>query len=211
MTSAGANTWSVPLEINNLESRINSGGVSSIATSGAGLSASGGTGAVTLTNTGVTSLVAGTNVTISGSTGAVTINSNTNPTVIDLAGVPTTYTLTPAQLNNSLITSSVAYPAIQIITFTLPTYAQLIAVYPTTTTYLVCRFVNVGKPYALQFAGTGYFSSNVNGSAGSSLIVPTPSLTPPLLAGSFYWTLNTTIDRTQGQVQYFFEYAGQYT
>jgi hypothetical protein len=209
MTSAGANTWSVPLEINNLESRINSG-VSSIATSGAGLSASGATGAVTLTNTGVTSLVAGTNVTISGSTGAVTINSNTNPTVIDLAGVPTTYTLTPAQLNNSLITSSVAYTPLQIITFTLPTYAQLIAVYPNTT-YLVCRFVNVGKPYALQFAGTGYFSSNVNGSAGSSLIVPSPSTTPSVLAGSFYWTLNTTIDRTQGQVQYFFEYAGQYT
>ncbi len=58
-------------------------GVASIAT-GTGISTSGATGAVTLTNTGVTSIVAGTNVTISpsGGTGAVTINATTQTTAL---------------------------------------------------------------------------------------------------------------------------------
>lgn len=51
----------------------NTGVTSNIA--GTGIGVSGATGAVTISNTGVTSIVAGTNVTISGSTGAVTVNS----------------------------------------------------------------------------------------------------------------------------------------
>lgn len=51
------------------------GAVSSVSGSGAGISVSPTTGAVVVSNTGVTSIVAGTNVTISGSTGAVTINA----------------------------------------------------------------------------------------------------------------------------------------
>ena len=51
----------------------NSGVTSNVA--GTGISVSGATGAVTITNTGVTSIVAGTNISISGSTGAVTISS----------------------------------------------------------------------------------------------------------------------------------------
>jgi hypothetical protein len=51
----------------------NTGVTSNVA--GSGISVSGATGAVTIANTGVTSIVAGTNVSISGSTGAVTINS----------------------------------------------------------------------------------------------------------------------------------------
>jgi hypothetical protein len=51
----------------------NTGVTSNVA--GSGISVSGPTGAVTIANTGVTSIVAGTNVSISGSTGAVTINS----------------------------------------------------------------------------------------------------------------------------------------
>ena len=275
MTSAGANTWSVPLEINNLESQVssNSGsGVTSIATSGAGLSTSGGTGNVTLTNTGVTSLVAGSNITLSGATGAVTItstgsggisavsggtaiststasgvvtvnntgvtslvagsnitlsggtgavtiNANTQivtSTVIDTLG-SYNITLTPAQLNNSLITSSVANanPSL-VVNFLLPTYAQLSAVY-STTTYLQSRFVNVGRPYGLSFTASGgsgvvYYGSNVSGgTAGSPLVLPTLTLTEPFtLGGTAYWTLNTVVDKLQGQVQYYFEYAGQY-
>jgi len=53
---------------------ITNTGVTS-AVAGTGISVSGATGAVTIGNTGVTSIVAGTNVSISGATGAVTINS----------------------------------------------------------------------------------------------------------------------------------------
>lgn len=52
----------------------NSGVTSNVA--GTGIGVSGATGAVTISNTGVTSIVAGTNVTISGATGAVTINAS---------------------------------------------------------------------------------------------------------------------------------------
>lgn len=51
----------------------NSGVTSNVA--GTGIGVSGATGAVTISNTGVTSIVAGTNITVSGSTGAVTINA----------------------------------------------------------------------------------------------------------------------------------------
>ena len=51
----------------------NTGVTSNVA--GTGISVSGATGAVTITNTGVTSIVAGTAITISGATGAVTINN----------------------------------------------------------------------------------------------------------------------------------------
>ena len=53
---------------------ITNTGVTS-AVAGSGISVSGATGAVTIANTGVTSIVAGTNISISGATGAVTINS----------------------------------------------------------------------------------------------------------------------------------------
>jgi len=56
-------------------------GVTSVSGSGAGVSVSPTTGAVVVSNTGVTSIVAGTNISISGATGAVTINStDTNTT-----------------------------------------------------------------------------------------------------------------------------------
>jgi hypothetical protein len=52
-----------------------SAGVTSVTGSGAGLSVSGPTGAVTLANTGVTSLIAGAGLAVSGSTGAVTVSA----------------------------------------------------------------------------------------------------------------------------------------
>ena len=51
----------------------NTGVTSNVA--GSGISVSGATGAVTITNSGVTSIVAGSNISISGATGAVTISS----------------------------------------------------------------------------------------------------------------------------------------
>jgi hypothetical protein len=51
------------------------GGVTSVTNNGPGIAVSPTTGAVQIENTGVTSIVAGTNVSISGSTGAVTINA----------------------------------------------------------------------------------------------------------------------------------------
>jgi hypothetical protein len=58
------------------------GAVSSVSGSGAGINVTPTSGAVVVSNTGVTSLVAGTNVNLSGSTGAVTVSvatSTNNP------------------------------------------------------------------------------------------------------------------------------------
>ena len=62
----GVTTWTTPSSL---------GLVSSVTGSGAGISVSPTTGAVVVSNTGVTSIVAGTNISISGATGAVTINA----------------------------------------------------------------------------------------------------------------------------------------
>ena len=51
------------------------GAVASVTASGAGITASPATGAVVISNTGVTSIVAGSGITVSGGTGAVTINA----------------------------------------------------------------------------------------------------------------------------------------
>jgi hypothetical protein len=63
---AGVTTWTTPSSL---------GLVSSVSGSGAGISVSPTTGAVIVSNTGVTSIVAGTNIAISGGTGAVTISA----------------------------------------------------------------------------------------------------------------------------------------
>ena len=61
--------------------------VNSVSGSGAGISVSPTTGAVVVSNTGVTSIVAGTNITVSSATGAVTINSTSaNGDVVGPAG-----------------------------------------------------------------------------------------------------------------------------
>jgi len=63
---AGVTTWTTPSGL---------GLVSSVTGSGAGISVSPTTGAVIVSNTGVTSIIAGSNISISGSTGAVTITA----------------------------------------------------------------------------------------------------------------------------------------
>jgi len=69
----------------------NTGVTSNVA--GTGISVSGATGAVTITNTGVTSIVAGTGISISGATGAVTVTNTQTET-------DTTYTLPTTNGNN---------------------------------------------------------------------------------------------------------------
>jgi len=78
MTSSGANTWSVPLEINNLESQITSAtsGVQSI-TAGTNISLTGTAQNPTINSTagGVSSITAGTNITIGGTPTVPIINA----------------------------------------------------------------------------------------------------------------------------------------
>ena len=76
---AGAGVSVTPSVLNTSQTIANTG-VTSLAASGAGISVSSPTGDVSVSNTGVTSIVAGTGVAISGATGAVTIS--TTPPVI---------------------------------------------------------------------------------------------------------------------------------
>ena len=73
-----------------------------------GLSTISGAGTLTLNNTGVTSIIAGSNITVSGATGAVTINSTTVTTgatgTFKSGDLPTAKTIT---VTNGLITSIV--------------------------------------------------------------------------------------------------------
>jgi len=96
MTSSGANTWSVPLEINNLESQITSAtsGVQSI-TAGTNISLTGTAQNPTINSAGgVSSVTAGTNITIGGTptvpiinaTGVQSVSAGTN---ITIGGTPT--------------------------------------------------------------------------------------------------------------------------
>lgn len=71
---------------NGLNFEIQPGGVSSVTGSGAGIGVSPTTGAVVITNTGVTSITAGTGITASGTTGAITLVAGGAVTGVDVAG-----------------------------------------------------------------------------------------------------------------------------
>ena len=83
------------------------GGVTEILSGGAGLGVSNPTGAVTLTNTGVTEIIAGTGISISGTTGAVTVTNTF------ASGVPT-LTYVSSAPTNGLITTPVAADVIKL-------------------------------------------------------------------------------------------------
>ena len=87
-----------PVALGGTVTLSNTGVTSNVA--GTGISVSGATGAVTITNTGVTSNVAGTNITVSGATGAVTIGLVAAPTITgtNITGIPN------AGLTNSSVT-----------------------------------------------------------------------------------------------------------
>jgi len=102
MTSVGANTWSVPLEINNLEARVTGGGgsVTSV-TGGNGISVSG-TTSVTVTN----NISAGNGVSITGTNPLTITNNISQGAGISITGVnPLTIGVsspfTPSGITNS--------------------------------------------------------------------------------------------------------------
>ena len=64
------------------------------AVAGTGIGVSAGTGAVTITNNGVTSLTGGTDISVSASTGGVTVNDNSTLNSVTGRGASTTNTLT---------------------------------------------------------------------------------------------------------------------
>lgn len=84
----------------NTSQTITNAGLTSLAASGVGISVSSSTGAVAVSNTGVTSIVAGTGIGISGATGAVTISASPVPVV------PGLYAPTPF-LNTGTLSSTV--------------------------------------------------------------------------------------------------------
>lgn len=81
-----------------------SSAVSSVTGSGSGINVSPTTGAVVVSNTGVTSLVAGTNITLSGSTGAVTITATGGGTgsISTVSGTDSTSGTTPATTTHTI-------------------------------------------------------------------------------------------------------------
>ena len=107
---AGVTTWTTPSSLGLVSSVSGSGaGISVSPTTGAvvvsntgvtsavagtGIGVSSGTGAVTITNSGVTSIVAGSNISISGATGAVTISAT---------GIPTGNVVGPASATDNAI------------------------------------------------------------------------------------------------------------
>jgi hypothetical protein len=161
-------------------------------TGGTGLGVSGSPvslgGTVTLSNTGVTSIVAGTNITVSGSTGAVTINATTSGVTSATAGTGITVSGSTGAVTftNAGVTSAVAGTGITVsastgaVTFGVAaaTTSALGAVQPDGTTILVSGGVistaaaasptTVTTPAAItvSMAGPGFYiytpSTNAN-------------------------------------------------
>ena len=140
-----------------INSTAGSSGVTAI-TAGFGISVNSSTGAVIITNTGVRSLTAGTNITLTGtstdpivnatSTGVQSVSAGTNCTItgtstnpiVNVTSSPSTttnpidiagvayYVVNPSQLNNSQIYSTLTLPPTG--TFIdLPSYSQLVSAY----------------------------------------------------------------------------------
>lgn len=133
MSSSGANTWNTPLEINNLESQIYTGGgsgvqsvsagtnititgtavnpiINSIAgavsslSAGAGIAVNQTTGAITVRNTGVLSIIEGSGIKTDASTGNITIenigvNAVSSGTGISISGSTQTPIITNTGVN----------------------------------------------------------------------------------------------------------------
>ena len=133
--------------------------------------------------------------------------NSVSPQLIDIAG-SRTFSISAQQLDNSIIFNSVALT--QIITIILPTYDELILVYPNTTK-LLCNIMNMNTSQNLQFfpplSNTIYFNSNVNSS--NQFVITQPTQTNPFIfTSNNYWKLYTNIDTVRNVVQYYIEYSG---
>lgn len=92
--------WSVPVG--------SGGGVTSVTGSGSGITVSPTTGAVVVSNTGVTSNVAGTGISVSGATGAVTITNTGVTSIIAGTGISRSAATGAVTVTNTGVTSIVA-------------------------------------------------------------------------------------------------------
>jgi hypothetical protein len=144
------------LNLANFANNLNTGGATSNAglqnssvtvTAGTGMSGGGAVAlgsSVTLTNAGVTSIVAGTGVTISGSTGAVTVNATGTGTVTSVA--------TNNGLTGGTITSS---GTIGIDVYNGSTYNYSSYAIGTTIMVGFCPSVNVNTTVGISIASAG--------------------------------------------------------
>lgn len=136
-TSAGANTWSIPLELNNLESQVQQAGSSGVQTITAGTNITitgtpqNPTINSTATTSGVSSLSAGSGIAVSSSTGAITVSNTgvislTAGTGISLSGSATAPTVSASGVQsvsagtNCTITGTATNPIVNLSTAPLP-------------------------------------------------------------------------------------------
>ena len=151
-----------------------SAGVSSVSGSGTGISVSPTTGAVVVSNTGVTSNVAGTGISVSGATGAVTITntgvtSNVAGTGISVSGATGAITIT-----NTGVTSIVAGTGISIsgatgaVTVTNAGVTSVNGGTGAITGIITTSNYNSYSPTLTGGGASGTWSINITGSAGSA-------------------------------------------
>lgn len=113
--------------------------VNSVTASGAGITATPTTGAVVIANTGVTSLIAGQDITVSSATGAVTVAAVRNgpvqssSIVIAASITPTFTTITANQIGNLFICSNSAGQ--HVVNLYVPTASQLAGFFGTNAVF----------------------------------------------------------------------------
>ena len=165
---------------------------------GIGITGSG-TSNLTINNSGVTSIIAGTNCTISpmGGTGAVTINAFTTPLpltgpLIDIS-LSTTTTITASQLANCYIYSSALLNTTTQYNIILPSYSALIAQYggQAVIPFTIGNFrtttavINFQGDSSIQIVSNFVGSNVVNTSGNNSTVL---EVLPPKV-GTIGWKL----------------------
>jgi hypothetical protein len=142
-----------------INSRGDGSGITSVTATGSGITATTANNAVTIANTGVTSIIAGTNVTISGATGDVTINASAAAAGVTSLSIPTPATgnqqplyLQPFQATTGALTLA-----------TQPTKAQFFA-----------NFNGFGEYGQLNVVNGQSIFQGMNGADASGKIPATP-------------------------------------
>jgi len=154
---------------------------STVTASGAGISASPTSGAVVISNTGVTSIVAGTNVTISGATGAVTVNSTA-------AGGATTgsFTATTTGLSGATMPCSWTLSGNSVTLFV----GTATGTTGTGTSFSITNLPAAIQPVTSKYAAGGTLAVNNSAQSNSlTALVIGATLSFGLLGNSIGWTV----------------------